>query len=69
MSKESRKNNTNPMPHILKEFRQASGTVVSIITIHKETYLLCFHVPDATYKPLITKSNPAELVQGTSIQR
>ncbi|GFX86724.1 transposable element tcb1 transposase [Trichonephila clavipes] len=59
MSKEMRKNYTKPMPHILQQFRQVSGSVVSIITIHKEAHLFGFQGHAAAHKPLIIKSNHA----------
>ncbi|GFX75698.1 hypothetical protein TNCV_3575231 [Trichonephila clavipes] len=45
------------MVHILQEFQQASGTVVSINAIYKEAHLLGFHGPVAAYKSLITQYN------------
>lgn len=59
LSREIRKNRTHPMGHILQEFQQASGSVVSINTIRKEAHLLGFHGRAAAHKPLITKSNRA----------
>lgn len=59
LSREIRKNRTQPMAHILQEFQQASGSVVSMNTIRKEAHLLGFHGRAAAHKPLITKSNRA----------
>ncbi|GFW64267.1 transposable element tcb1 transposase [Trichonephila clavipes] len=47
------------MDHVLQEFQQVSGTVVSINDISKEAHLLGFYGPAAAHKPLITKYNPA----------
>ncbi|GFX30771.1 hypothetical protein TNCV_1181491 [Trichonephila clavipes] len=48
LSKEIRKQHTKSMNHILQEFREASGNVVSINTIRKEALLLGFY-GHATY--------------------
>ncbi|GFS72229.1 hypothetical protein TNCV_2442651 [Trichonephila clavipes] len=54
---------------ILQEFKQASGTIVSINTFHKEVHMLGFHGPAAIHKALITNCNKrysVEVMQGTS---
>ncbi|GFU18352.1 transposable element Tc1 transposase [Trichonephila clavipes] len=47
------------MGHILQEFQQVSGTVVSINVIHKEAHLLGFNGRAAIHQPLITKYDSA----------
>ncbi|GFS86669.1 transposable element tcb1 transposase [Trichonephila clavipes] len=45
------------MPHILQEFRQAFGNIVSKFTFSKKAYLLGFYGYAAAHKSLVTKSN------------
>ena len=59
LSREIRKNRTQPMALIRDEFLQASGSIVSMNTIRKEAHLLGFHGRASVHKPLITKSNRA----------
>ncbi|KFM60059.1 hypothetical protein X975_20488, partial [Stegodyphus mimosarum] len=59
LSREIRKNRTQPMAHILQEFQQAAGSVVLMSTIRNKTHLLGFLGRAAAHKPLITKSNNA----------
>ncbi|KFM60000.1 Transposable element Tc1 transposase, partial [Stegodyphus mimosarum] len=59
LSREIRKNCTQPMALIREEFQQASGSIVSMNTIRKEAHLLGFHGRATVHKPLITKSNRA----------
>ncbi|GFY10175.1 hypothetical protein TNCV_2628541 [Trichonephila clavipes] len=54
LSKESQNNHTKPMDHILKEFQQASETIVLI----KHTFF-SFHGRDTAHEPLIAKSKRA----------
>ncbi|GFV57420.1 transposable element Tc1 transposase [Trichonephila clavipes] len=69
LSKEIRKTRTKLMIHILQEFQEASGTVVSIYTICKTTLVLVFHFPAATHKPLITKSKHAVCLRWCKTRR
>ncbi|GFX12804.1 hypothetical protein TNCV_1975421 [Trichonephila clavipes] len=59
LSKEIQKNHPKSMAHKLQEFKQVSGTDVSINAILKEAHLLGFHGRAAPHNPLITKSNGA----------
>ncbi|GIX69291.1 transposable element Tc1 transposase [Caerostris extrusa] len=59
LTREIRKNRTQPMALIREEFQQASGSIVSMNTIRKEAHLHGFHGRAAAHKPLITKSNRA----------
>ncbi|GIY47762.1 transposable element Tc1 transposase [Caerostris extrusa] len=59
LTREIRKNRTQPMTLIREEFQQASGRIVSINIIRKEVHLHGFHGLAAAHKPLITKSNHA----------
>ena len=47
------------MGNIREELQQASGSVVSMNTIRKESHLLGYHGRAAVHKPMITKSNSA----------
>ncbi|GIY99341.1 transposable element Tc1 transposase [Caerostris extrusa] len=57
LTREIRKNRTQPRALIREEFQQASGSIVSMNTIRKEAHLHGFHGRAAAHKPLITKSN------------
>ncbi|GIY00659.1 transposable element Tc1 transposase [Caerostris extrusa] len=57
LTRQIRKNRTQPMALIREEFQQASGRIVSMNTIRKEAHLHGFHGRSAAHKPLITKSN------------
>ncbi|GIY83098.1 transposable element Tc1 transposase [Caerostris darwini] len=59
LTREIRKNRTQPMALIREEFQQASGSIVSMNTIRKEAHLHGFHSRAAVHKPLITTSNHA----------
>ena len=59
LAREIRKNHIQPMALIREEFQQASGSIVSMNSIHKEAHLLGFYGRAAAHKPLITKSNRA----------
>ncbi|GIX81749.1 hypothetical protein CEXT_133591 [Caerostris extrusa] len=59
LTREIRKNRTQPMALIREQFQQASGSIVSMNTIRKEAHLHGFHGRAAAHKPLITKSNRA----------
>ncbi|GIY63825.1 c-Maf-inducing protein [Caerostris extrusa] len=64
LTREIRKNRTQPMALIREEFQQASGSIVSMNTIRKEAHLHGFHGRAAAHKPLITKSNRAVRMHG-----
>ncbi|GIX82171.1 transposable element Tc1 transposase [Caerostris extrusa] len=60
LTREIRKNRTQPMALIREEFQQASGSIVSMNTIRQGSiFCMVFHGRAATHKPLITKSNRA----------
>ncbi|GIY00567.1 transposable element Tcb1 transposase [Caerostris darwini] len=59
LTREIRKNRTQPMALIREKFQQASGSIVSMNTIRKEAHLHGFHGRAAAHKHLITKSNRA----------
>ncbi|GIX74031.1 transposable element Tc1 transposase [Caerostris darwini] len=65
LTREIRKNRTQPMALIREEFQQASGSIVSMNTIRKEAHLHGFHGRAAAHKPLITKSNRAARCSNT----
>ncbi|GIY27970.1 transposable element Tc1 transposase [Caerostris extrusa] len=58
LTREIRKNRTQPMALIREEFQQASGSIVSMNTIRKEAHLHGFYGRAAAHKPLITKVQP-----------
>ncbi|GIY40631.1 transposable element tcb1 transposase [Caerostris extrusa] len=51
LTREIRKNRTQPMALIREEFQQASGSIVSMNTIRKEAHLHGFHGGAAAHKP------------------
>ncbi|GIY23560.1 transposable element Tc1 transposase [Caerostris extrusa] len=61
LTREIRKNRTQPMALIRDEFQQASGSIVSMNTIRKEAHLHGFHGRAAAHNPFITKSPTALL--------
>ncbi|GIY67845.1 transposable element Tc1 transposase [Caerostris darwini] len=69
LSRELRKNRTQPMAVIRKEFQRASGSIVAMNTIRKEAHLQGFHGRAAAHKPLITKSNRATLLMWCKAHR
>ncbi|GIY06052.1 protein-tyrosine sulfotransferase [Caerostris extrusa] len=70
LTREIRKNRTQPMALIREEFQQANGSIVSMNTIRKEAHLHGFHGRAAAHKPLITKYNrSARLMWGKSTSK